>query len=71
MGLFGDLFDLDGNGTVDETEELTFFDIFFGDSGKKRKSTSLFGFDDPGDMFDDGNDDVFDDDFDDAYDDLD
>ena len=71
MGLFGDLFDLDGNGTVDEFEELSFFDILFGGGETKHKSTSLFGFDDPGDLFDDGNDDVFDDDFDDDYDDLD
>ena len=60
-----------GNGTVDEFEELSFFDILFGGGEAKHKSTSLFGFDDPGDMFDDGNDDVFDDDFDDDYDDLD
>lgn len=78
MGLFGDLFDmdifdLDGNGKVDEFEEIAAFDLMFGDtsSGKSKLSESaaysgVFSDDD----FDDGLDDLFDDDFDDGLDGL-
>lgn len=49
MGIFGDLFnldifDLDGNGTVDDFEELVSFNLLFGDnSGFESKASEQAG----------------------------
>ncbi len=75
MRIFGDLFnldifDLDGNGTVDDFEELVSFNLLFGDnSGFESKASEQAG--GGNDSFYDSFNDGYADDFDSDYDDID